>query len=148
MKPLDSNEIMQIGIVVRDIEKAAKEYSELFGVEMPNIRNAFPTITYRGQKITTHSRLCAIPMGHVMLELVQPDEGPSSWREFLDTHGEGVHHIGFVVKDLDGAFKTLEEHGIAKRQYGGAQWGSYCFMDSEKLGVLFNVKCDKPYEEK
>ena len=39
MKPLDSNSIIQVGIVVKDVEKAAKLYSELFGIEMPVIRS-------------------------------------------------------------------------------------------------------------
>lgn len=147
MKPVDSNNIIQIGIVVKDIEKTAKLYSEIFGVEMPNIRPAFPNITYRGEKITTHSRLCSFPMGNVTLELVEPDEGPSSWREFLETHGEGVHHIGVIVKDLKGAFETLAEHGIDKRQYGGAQWGSYTIVNSDELGVLFNIKNPEPFVE-
>ncbi|HIT68903.1 MAG TPA: lactoylglutathione lyase, partial [Candidatus Aphodomonas merdavium] len=59
MKPLDSNSIIQVGIVVKDVEKAAKLYSELFGIEMPVIRPAFPEITYRGQKVHTHSKLCS-----------------------------------------------------------------------------------------
>lgn len=145
MTHLDTNNIIQVGIVVRDIEKTAKLYSKIFGVEMPNIRNAYPNITYRGQKITTHSKLCSFSMGNVTLELVQPDEGPSSWREFLDSHGEGVHHIGVVVNDLQGAFDTLAEHGIDKRQYGGAQWGSYTIVNSDALGVLFNIKNPKPF---
>ena len=145
MKPLDSNSIIQVGIVVKDVEKAAKLYSELFGIEMPVIRPAFPEITYRGQKVHTHSKLCSFQMGNVALELIEPDEGPSSWREFLQAHGEGVHHLGVIVNDLEGALQTLKEHDIDKRQYGGAQWGSYTIVDSGALGVLLNVKCKKPF---
>lgn len=147
MKPLENRNIMQIGIVVGDIEKAAAAYARLFGMDMPKIRGAFPTITYRGKAITTHSRLCSFPMGPVSLELIEPDEGPSSWREFLESHGEGVHHVGLMVEDLEGAYGTLAEMGIEKRQFGGAAWGTYTIMDSQDLGVLLNIKCAKPYTE-
>ena len=147
MKPLETREIMQIGIVVKDIEKSAVAYAKLFGMDMPNIRGAFPTITYRGQKITTHSRLCSFPMGAISLELIQPDDGPSSWREYLEEHGEGVHHVGLMVSDLDEAYASLSDMGIEKRQFGGAAWGSYTIMDSVDLGVLLNIKCAKPVAE-
>lgn len=147
MKQMDSKNIIQIGIVVRNIESVAQLYSEIFSIEMPQIRQAFPNITYRGRKITTHSKLCSFNMGNVTVELIQPDQGPSSWREFLDEHGEGVHHIGVVVSDLQGAFDTLADHGINKRQYGGAQWGSYTIVNSDALGVLFNIKSSQPFEE-
>ena len=145
MQPIDSNKVIQIGIVVKDIEKAVEMYSELFGIEKPNIRNAFPTIRYRGEDIVTKSLLCSFPMGNVTLELIQPDDGPSSWREFLDAKGEGVHHVGVVVEDLEATHAALSAKGITERQFGGAQWGSYCIVDSaDQLGVLFNIKCSKP----
>ena len=115
---------------------------------MPNIRNAYANITYRGKKVVTHARLCAFAMGGVTLELIQPDETETSWKEFLDAHGEGVHHVAVVVEDLEGAYAAMAEQGIGLRQFGGAQWGSYSFMDSEaQLGVNISLKCNKPVEE-
>lgn len=141
MKPLDSNRIIQVGIVVRDIEATAKQFAELFGMPVPNIRNAMPNVTYRGEAIETRSLLCSFEMGDISLELVQPDEGPSSWREYLDRHGEGVHHIGLWVKDQEAAFDTLSKKGIEKRQMGVGATSGYCMVDSaEALGVLLNIK--------
>lgn len=148
MDSLDSNEIIQIGIVVKDIRATVENYVRLFGVDYPNIRNAFPNIVYRGKRITTKSQLCSFQLGSVSLELVQPDEDDSSWREFLDEHGEGVHHIGVIVNDLESAYATLEKMDVQKRQFGGAGWGSYTIMDTqETLGVLLNVKCKSPIIE-
>ncbi len=146
MAALETNQIMQIGIVVRDIEKTARKYAEIFGMEMPNIRPAFPNIVYRGTKPQVTARLCSFTMGNISLELIQPGEEDTSWKEYLDEHGEGVHHIGLMVEDLDKAYGVFAEHGIERRQYGGAGWGSYTIMDSKELGVLFNVKCARPVE--
>lgn len=147
MKPMDSNSIIQVGIVVRDIEATAKRYCAVFGLPMPNIRNAMPNVNYRGTDITTGSRLCSFEMGNITLELVQPDDGPSSWREFLDAKGEGVHHIGLWVKDQESAFETLKANGVEKRQMGVGATSGYCMVDSaELLGVLLNVKWQIPAE--
>ncbi|MDL2318136.1 VOC family protein [Eubacteriales bacterium OttesenSCG-928-A19] len=148
MATIDSNAIIQVAIVVRDIEKAAAAYASLFGLEMPEIRNAFPSITYRGERVKTKALLCAFPMGGVVLELVQPDAVETSWKEYLDAHGEGVHHIGVMVEDLDGAKAAMAEHGAGTRQFGGAGWGSYSVMDTEALlGVNFSLKCNTPVVE-
>ncbi len=145
MSKVDSNEIIQVGIVVRDIEKAARNYAGLFGLEMPNIRVAAPNVTYRGKPITPGARLCSFKMGAVSLELVQPDGQPSTWQEFLDKKGEGVHHIGIVVKDKEEAVKLFEDRGMPLRQLGILASGSYSMMDSEEeLGVVYNVKYNNP----
>ncbi len=43
-------------------------------------------------------------------ELLQPLEGPSVWRKFLDERGEGIYSIAVM-------FKTLEESEAAKRHF-------------------------------
>ncbi|MDR1569267.1 MAG: VOC family protein [Oscillospiraceae bacterium] len=146
MHPLQSKEIIQIGVVVRDLDAALDKYVKLFGLtERPGIRTVFPTINYRGKSIVSKSRLSGFRMGAITLELIEPDEGPSSWREFLDEHGEGVHHVGIVVDDRNEALATLAAEGIEPRQFGGASWGSYTITDSKALGVLFSVKCNAPF---
>lgn len=148
MSVLESKEIMQVALAVKNIEAAAGNYARIFGIEMPGIRNVFPTFNYRGVQIQSKARICAFKMGGVTLELVEPDETSTSWKEYLDQHGEGVHHLGFLVKDRAAALQVLSENGIEKRQYGGANWGSYTFMDSEeKLGVVISIKNDDPFTE-
>ena len=49
----------------------------------------------------------ALPVG---LELLQPVEGPSLWREYLDSRGEGIASIAVM-------FKTVEESEAAKREF-------------------------------
>lgn len=144
MEHLKTEGIIQVGIVVRDIEKTAALYAELFGLEKPSIRRAFPNIVYRGQKPNVTARLCSFRLGAITLELIQPGEEETSWKEYLDQHGEGVHHLGLMVDNLPEAYQTLAKYGIERRQYGGADWGSYSIMDSQALKVLLNVKCNDP----
>ena len=37
-------------------------------------------------------------MGSLEIELIQPLEGQSPHKEFLDSKGEGIHHIAFLTK--------------------------------------------------
>jgi hypothetical protein len=36
--------------------------------------------------------------GNMQSKLIQPTAGPSIFSEFLETRGEGLHHVGFLVK--------------------------------------------------
>ena len=147
MEYLDSKAVIQVGLVVRDIKTAVKNYASIFNIDEPEIRNVFPNITYRGQEVRPVAKICVFVMGAVAIELVEPDDTASSWKEFLDTRGEGVHNLGIVVEDLDSAMHILKSNNIPIRQSGGAGWGSYTLVDSEeKLGVVFNIKCNKPIE--
>ena len=35
------------------------------------------------------------------IELIQPNGVKSTWQDFLDEHGEGIHHLAFKVKKTD-----------------------------------------------
>ena len=35
-----------------------------------------------------------------------------TWRKFLDTRGESIHHIGFQVNDIEGELSRLTGHGV------------------------------------
>ena len=80
-------------------------------------------------------------MGAVDFELLQPDDKPSTWKTFLEEHGEGVHHVGIVVQDKEQALGSLSERGIDIRFWGGYPGGSYHIADTKDLmGVFLNVK--------
>ena len=74
------------------------------------------------------------------LELIEPIGGPSTWQEFLDERGEGVHHIAFFVEDTDQVVALLEGNGIAVVQQGDYTGGRYTYVDSAPaLGVILEL---------
>jgi methylmalonyl-CoA/ethylmalonyl-CoA epimerase len=148
MSTINPKGICQVALVVRDIEKTAKQFCEVFGLPMPKIFSTPPAeeahTRFQGKPTKTRAKLAVFQMGPVVLELTQPDGEPSSWKDFLDKHGEGVHHIGFMVDDLNGTLKSLEKMGIPERHSGDYTGGRYVFVESqEKLGVILNVKHDE-----
>ncbi|MCM1135834.1 MAG: VOC family protein [Clostridium sp.] len=141
--------MIQIAFVVKDIEKVAKNWSEVFGIPMPEIHEITPPeecqIYYRGKKSNSRAKIACIEVGNLSIELTEPDEADTSWKEFLETHnGNGIHHLGFSMgsdEKRDEMIKTLEERGIGVRHYGYYEGGSYTFVDSEEqLGVILNIK--------
>lgn len=142
------NGFIQIALVVEDIEKAAKTWADLFGVPVPPIRDDKPShnpnLTYRGQEAYYGLKFAVIDCRErgFVIELHEPDEHPSTFREFLDKHGNGVHHIGFEVGERRGAIvNELEQQGYALRTVGYYPGSSWTIVDTEDtLGVNLNIK--------
>lgn len=148
--PLKKEQFIQVTIVVNDIRKAAKAWAALLNVPEPEIwvnhleSNEEYPYTYRGQNDKPCDlQMCVIEMGDWVLELHQIDENPSTFREFINKHGNGVHHLGFEVGDArDEVIKELKEMGFdTERTIGVYPGSSWTIVDSEDvLGVNLNIK--------
>lgn len=139
-----SRTVVQVGLVVRDIEEKARTYAEMFGVPVPQIITTAPEseahTRYRGQPTPARARLAFLDMGSLSLELIEPVDGPSTWRDFLEEKGEGVHHIAFRVQDTDGVTRALASAGIPVVQQGDYTGGRYTYVDSQQaLGVIVEL---------
>jgi methylmalonyl-CoA/ethylmalonyl-CoA epimerase len=143
---LNADMICQVGLIVHDIEHTADKFCEVFGFAKPRI---FSTpgyeqveTTYQGQPSDATAKLAFFDAGQLQIELIEPDEKPSVWRDFLDKHGEGVHHIAFRVKDTGSAAQQLAEHNIPVLQQGlfSDRSGMYTYLDSAPvLGVMLEL---------
>ena len=142
---LGTKTIVQVGLVVRDIETSIDNYVRIFGLtERPQARETeTPDVTniqYRGETTQGRAKLAFINMGQVTIELIEPIGGPSTWQEFLDAHGEGVHHIAFNVKGTPQVVSFLNGQGIPVVQRGDYTGGMYTYLDAApKLGVILEL---------
>lgn len=139
--------LIQINIIVQDIEKAAEAWSRILGIPKPEIRTnrlqGSENYTYRGEPVSCCLKVCNIEMENLVIELHEPDDSPSSFREFLDKHGNGVHHLGFEVgQDRDAVIASLAEEGFdVNRTLGIYPGSSWTIVDAEDtLGVNLNIK--------
>ncbi len=84
-------------------------------------------------------------IGTGMLELLESERGETIYKEFLDKHGEGVHHIGFFVdQDHDRACNALIDEGFPHTQggpiLGENRDGRFDYFDTEKkLGTTIEL---------
>ena len=136
--------IVQIGVVVRDIEKASAAYADLLGVPAPkwswtDAEDKAHT-QFKGKPSPARAKLAFIELKNITLELIEPDQNPSTWREFLDAKGEGVHHLAFEVKGMDGQTALLEKKGMPLLQKGDYEGGRYAYIDgAAKLGLILEL---------
>ena len=145
--PIDKKGFIQINIVVSDIETAAEKWADLLGIEKPEIRinhlEGGEDYKYHGKPITCDLKVCDIEMENFVIELHEPLSGESSFKDFLEKHGNGVHHIGFEVGDKrDEIIRELAAAGYdTERTMGIYPGSSWTIVDGEDtLGVNLNIK--------
>jgi methylmalonyl-CoA/ethylmalonyl-CoA epimerase len=136
--------LTQVAIIVRDIETAARAWSEILGLPMPSIIITDTVDTahteYQGQPTTARAKLAFFKMGQVDLELIEPIGAPSTWKEQLDQYGDSLHHIAFHVKGMQGKLAYLDSKGVPLVQRGDYTGGRYAYVDgSAQLGCVVEL---------
>ncbi len=101
MESIGTKAFMQICLVVKDAEETMKNFMEVFGVEKGTLKyipepETFRTI-YRGKQIKTKTKYYVFKMGEMTIELTEPDEVPSVWKEIFDDQGQGLCYLGVMV---------------------------------------------------
>ena len=135
---IGTNKLTQVGFIVKDIEKSRKVFAEFFGVEPPPVIDGgkfeITGTQYKGQPAPDANCMMAFFNAGpgVQVELIQPNGVKSVWQDFLDEHGEGIHHIAFGVKDMDAKINACEGFGMKCVQRGkyGNGGGEYAYMDA------------------
>lgn len=141
---IDTNVLTQVGFIVRDIETSKQKFAAFFGVEAPpncdGGQYEVTGTTVNGQPAPKANCLMAFfDAGNgVQIELIQPNGEKSTWQDFLDEKGEGIHHIAFHIKGMDQKIINCESMGMTCLQRGkyGNAGGEYAYMDATK-----DMKC-------
>ena len=73
--------------------------------------------------------------------MIQVVEGESVHSKFLEERGEGLHHLGFFVKDLEKELARLEKDGIKVLERGEVLGTvKFAYIDTkETLGVVLEL---------
>ena len=136
----------QVAFVVPDIERAVATYSELLGMEAPEIRTPPPREgrEYRGRPLPAEAnfRVAMFELDNITLELIEPLGGPSAWHDVLaERGGAALHHLAFEVADGDAAAAALERQGFARAQSQVRQnGGRMVYSDAgEELGTFLEL---------
>ena len=127
--------LSQLGIVVEDLPTAVTRLQSM-GVA-PWYGPASPAgtgdnwVERNGKRIDTRFDIAVAYSGDVQLELIEP-RGPDAtvYSEHLEQHGEGLHHLGFCVRDLS---RRLASSNIPVLQRGvlcGKATTRYAYLDT------------------
>jgi glyoxalase/bleomycin resistance protein/dioxygenase superfamily protein len=135
--PLDR--ITHFAWVVNDVKKVDAYYSSLGFKPLSNIdHNVSLDRVYRGQPGSYEMWLGWNRTGDAPFEWVQQITGSDIYVEYLKKHGEGFHHLGVTVTDMDESIKLMTNRGAAPSQ--SAAWntkkgkGRAVYVDTEPYG--------------
>lgn len=141
---LNSTKVLQVALLVANIEETAKKYADLFGIDTPQIilsgEYDEARTEYMGKPTEARCKMAFFDLDNIQLELIEPDDNASNWRDTLNANGEGFHHIAFGIKGMKDQLKRFEENGVSLIQKGEYEGGRYAFMDSiDQYKIMFEL---------
>jgi catechol 2,3-dioxygenase-like lactoylglutathione lyase family enzyme len=134
--------LCQIGIVVRNIDQTIQYYQEVFGFGPFEVRHVdYPTATYYGEKAGYRGKRAFFNLGPIQIELIELKDGKTIHESFLKEKGEGLHHLGFLVRNLEEGKRNAEKAGLAVTQgFTRPDGTGFAYVDSDKVGgVIFEL---------
>lgn len=143
------NHLTQYAFVVRDVKKVSDYYAGLVFDAMSVDHNVSVDRNYRGKPGIFEMYLGWWRFGDITYEWIQSLKGSSVYDEFLQAHGEGLHHLAFAVRDMDEATKLMASRGAPVSQSGGwdnpGSKGRFAYLDAEPHGgVTIELLWDAP----
>ena len=99
--PPSSPALHHVGLLVRDLDAAIASYREL-GFGVPEIID----VPEQGVRVATFHA------GPGMVELMTPTAPDSGVARYLESRGEGMHHVAYQVSNIASALRTLEAAGF------------------------------------
>ena len=132
------SEIGQVGVVVKDIDKTI-EYLSSLGIGPFEPAHRAPIVERKvwGKPVALELKVRFAQMGQVELELIQPCKGEGIQKKFLESKGEGIHHFGFFVDDLDQEVAKLVKQGVKVIQSGRrSTGGGFAYLETDTVGGI------------
>lgn len=94
--------IDHLGIAVKSIEEALPLYERALGLKCEKMEEV------ASQKVKT----AFFHLGEVHLELLEPTSPDSPIAKFIESRGEGIHHIAFATTDIQGQLGQAAAAGL------------------------------------
>lgn len=94
--------IDHIAIAVKNLEETLSLYESALKLKIQGVEDV------ENQGV----RVALIPLGESRIELVCPISANASVGKFLESKGEGIHHLALKVDDIEGALRELQQSGL------------------------------------
>jgi methylmalonyl-CoA epimerase len=128
--------IDHLGIAVKNLEETQKFYTQILGLSVAH------TEVVPEQKV----RVAMIPVGESRVELLEPTDPTSPVAKFIESKGEGVHHVALMVDNIEEALAEAKAEGarlIDETPKIGAGGAKIAFVHPKTgYGVLVEL-CEK-----
>ena len=132
--------INHIGIAVKSISEALPIYKDVFG------------IGYEGEEIVPSQKVkvAFLLVGNTRIELLEPIDETSAIAKFIETKGEGIHHLALEVTSIKDRIAELKEKGIQlidEEPRPGAHHTEVAFIHPKSVHRVLVELCEKPKRE-
>lgn len=136
--------LAQISYTVRDLDAVTDWFRRTIGVEYFGVTKATAGRDYqvlvRDEPVTAPFSLRTAmgrlgPRGEQEIEIIQPVEGPSPYREFLEERGEGLNHVSFLVPDFEPAAERMRASGAKPLIEFRGHGIRACYFDCRAAGA-------------
>jgi hypothetical protein len=125
--------VIQMAYVVANIENSIDWWVKGLGVGPWFLLDHFTGIDpiYRGERSTADVAIAMAFAGHMLIELIQPnDDHPSVYKELIFRKGHGFHHFGRASTDINRDIVALEQQGYQLAFRAGVPTGGeVAYMD-------------------
>jgi methylmalonyl-CoA/ethylmalonyl-CoA epimerase len=133
---LSKEKIVQFSVVVRNLEKVAKRFADIFGIR-------WTLYDFKPARILLNGETPADPpclkiaignFGGRSLKLIEPVSGQSSYAQFLEKNGEGFYTIGLgTLLNHDEVVSALTKAGVmTEMQVDGGDGAAFSIMNTTK----------------
>lgn len=146
--PFLQNGVAQIGILVKDLDRAVELYWQVFGIGPWQFytygKPLVKRMTYYGKPVDYHMRLALSSCGPTRIELIELGGGDTIYADFVCEHGYGLQHVGVLVDDMRAALQQAEAAGFKMIQdgagFGMDEDGHYAYLDTqEEFGMTIEL---------
>ena len=125
--------IDHIGVAIKSLSEASKFYTDILGLE----RTGTETVSEQKAKVSF------IPIKDTNIELLESTEPEGPIAKFIDSHGEGIHHIAIRVENIEETLRDLKAKGVRlidQKPRIGARGIKIAFIHpKETKGVLIEI---------
>lgn len=130
----------QFAFLVKDLRAVGDFWKKVGFPEMAVTHGPLRDVVYRGQPGQFDQELGWHRHGEIVYEWIRILKGPTVYEEYLKAHGEGPHHLGFDVGDIDKVIAEWSALGFPPLQSGA--WGEkgkpgsgrFAYLDTEGIG--------------
>lgn len=128
--------VEHIGIAVRSLAEASERYERLLG------QKAYKTEVVESEGVTT----AFYKTGETKIELLEATRADSPIAKFIESRGEGIHHIAYAVDDIRMEMERLSKEGfrlINQEPKSGADNKLVCFLHPKDAGGVLVELCQE-----
>jgi 4-hydroxyphenylpyruvate dioxygenase-like putative hemolysin len=138
-------DVIQIGVVVKDVDLSVEYYSKNFGIgpwRILVVERPSTNTTVYGEAASYKAKIGIARVSPTLtLELVQDLEGETIRTGFLKEKGEGINHLMFApIDDIKKEIGKFEKKGFKVIQSSITPEGGFAYIDTTKIGgIVFEI---------